>query len=92
MCVLTSVKTVSDPRWSQSQTGVYLHAQHLLLVFLSSWQSYILLSQLCRLLGPSAGFSAVIVKSSDPSSLLSFARNVHGADLLVLNRCVELHT
>lgn len=26
---LTSVKAVSDPLWSQSQTGVHLHAQHL---------------------------------------------------------------
>lgn len=34
----------------------------------------------------------VILRIFDLSTLLSFARNVHGADLLVLYRCVELHT
>lgn len=97
MFVLTSVKTVSDPRWSQSQSGVYLHAQHTFprlkfWCFLSSRQSYILLSRLCQFWGPFSCFSAVIVKISDPSGLLSFARNAHEADLLVLYRCVELHT
>ena len=30
---LTSVEAVSDPLWSQSQTGVHLHAQHCFFLF-----------------------------------------------------------
>lgn len=97
---LTSVKTVSDPLRSQSQTGVDLHAQHFFLCSVLKFGEFLhrvtffslnlIYFQVLFLV--SVLVISLLSKISDLSTLLSFARNVHGANFLVLNRCVELHT